>query len=509
MSRATRTQWAWIRAMTLGSVIAMAAGMPVATATAEQAGSKVAVYLTTRNLDTTLAPQPELEFVEASGPTGERIDVDPAVTGQTLTAGFGVAMTETSAYLLRDELPESLREKVVRALFSPTEGIGLSFLRIPIGATDYVVGELATPDDQPPGGADPELRDFSIDRDMQYAIPEIREALTVNPGMTVMANPWTPPAWMKTDDALVTTSGPLGHLKPEYYGAYARYLVKFIQAYRDQGIEINYLGVQNEPTTPLAFVVGIPESYLDPIQQGILIRDHLSPALAAAGLSTSVLTYDDGFQRSEVYIPAVMSVARPQTAGFAYHCYLTDPSSIGIQHRVYPEMTQLVTECSSKLSNVDPQQMMIRALRAGANGIQLWNAVLDQNNGPKMGNGCRGIVGEYAGQDCIAPVTVNTDTHDYTFTSDYWALAHFSKFIRPGAKQIASTSPSSCLTTPVSGSMCGLEGVAFENPDRSRVLVVTANDGADHTFTLAESRRRVTYTLRAGATATLVWQPTS
>ncbi|MFE3755771.1 glycoside hydrolase family 30 beta sandwich domain-containing protein [Nocardia tengchongensis] len=487
----------------------MAAGLQAGAATADQADSTVSVYMSSANLDSTLARGPELAFGGSVASVGERIDVDASVAGQKLTAGFGVAMTESSAYLLRNQLPASVREDVIRALFSPTEGIGLSFLRIPIGASDYVVGDLATPDDQPPGGADPELRDFSIERDLRDTVPAVREALAANPAMTVMANPWTPPAWMKTDDSLVTTTGPFGHLKPEYYDAFARYLVKFVQAYRDQGIDIDYLGVQNEPMTPLALVVGIPESFLDPIQEGILVRDHLSPALAAAGLSTGVLAYDDGFVRSEVYVPAVMSIARAQTAGIAYHCYLTDPASIDIQRRAYPEMTQLVTECSSKLSNVEPQQMMIRSLRAGANGIQLWNAVLDQHNGPKMGNGCRGIIGDFAGQDCIAPVTVNTDTHDYTFTSDYWALAHFSKFIHSGATQIASTSPSACPTTPVSGSRCGLEAVAFENPDHGRVLVVTAHDGAGHTFTLAESGRRATYTLPAGATATLVWQPVS
>ncbi|MEU1210633.1 glycoside hydrolase family 30 beta sandwich domain-containing protein [Nocardia sp. NPDC005825] len=494
------------RALVCSATAMVIAAAQPATAVSEPA-DPVAVYLTTTDLRTTLQRQPDLEFTTGSIPNGERVVVNPAMTGQVLTAGFGVAMTESSAYLLSDHLPKAQREDVIRKLFSPTEGIGLSFLRLPIGASDYVVGELGTPDDQPPGGADPSLRDFSIDRDMKYVIPAARAAVEANPNMTVMANPWTPPAWMKTDDTLVTTTGPLGHLKPEYYPAFAQYLVKFVQAYRDQGIPIDYLGVQNEPMTPLAMVVGIPESYLDPVQQGILIRDHIAPALAQAGLSIGVMAYDDGFQRSEVYIPGVMSQARDQVAGFAYHCYLTDPSSIDIQSRAYPEKAQLVTECSSKLSNVDPQQMMIRSLRAGAQGIQLWNAVLDQNGGPKMGNGCRGLVGPSAGQDCIAPVTVNTDHNDYSFTSDYWALAHFSKFIQLGAKRVDTTTPSACPTTPVSGWQCGLEGVTFDNPDGSRVLVVTANDGTDHTFTLSDSGRKTTYTLPAGATATLVWKP--
>lgn len=136
----------WIRAVTLGSVIAMAAGLQAGAATADQAGSTVSVYMSSANLDSTLVRGPELAFGGSVASVGERIDVDATVTGQTLTAGFGVAMTESSAYLLRNQLPASLREDVIRALFSPSEGIGLSFLRIPIGASDYVVGDLATPE---------------------------------------------------------------------------------------------------------------------------------------------------------------------------------------------------------------------------------------------------------------------------------------------------------------------------------------------------------------------------
>jgi len=468
-------------------------------------GQKVAVYVTSGDLSTTLARQPDLKFGKLSAEIGERISVDPEAKGQVITAGFGVAMTETSAYLLQDKLPASTRDEVMRTLFSPTDGIGLSFLRIPIGATDYVVGSPASLDDQPPGGSDPALSGFSVDRDRRYLIPAIQEALQTNPAIKVMANPWTPPAWMKSDDSLVTKTGPLGHLKPEYYDAYANYLVKYLQAYRDEGIGVQYLGVQNEPLTPLAFVTGIPESFMDPVQQGILIRDHLSTALARAQFSPKVLAYDDGFQRSEAYIPGVMGIAGQQVAGFAYHCYLTDPSSIAVQTRAYPGKEQLVTECSSKLSNVEPQQMMIRSLRAGAGGVQLWNAALDRHGGPKMGNGCRGIVPPFTGQDCIAPITVDSDRGTFSLTSDYWALAHFSRFIRPGARRIASTTPSACLTTPVSGYRCGLEDVAFENPDGSRVLVVTANDGAAHTFTITESGRQVTYTVPDGATVTFAW----
>lgn len=490
-------------------LLAFASVVAPAVTSAAPAG-RVAAFLTTKDLKTTLARQPDLHFDASTSAAGEDIAVDPTQKGQEITAGFGVAMTDTSAKLLHDDLPAVVSHDAMSKLFSRLDGLGLTFLRIPIAGSDYVVGKPYSYDEQPPGGSDPTLKRFSIDHDRAYVLPAIREALALAGGrMTVMANPWTPPAWMKTDDTLVTTTGPLGQLEPQYYGAYANYLVRFLQAYRDAGVKVDYLGVQNEPLTPLLLVAGIPESYLDGPSEGRLIASYVAPALKAAGLKPGILAYDDGYERSEIYIPAVMALAAGEVAGFAYHCYLSDPMSIGIESGLYPGKAQLETECSSKLSDVEPQQMTIRNLRAGAQGIQLWNAALDQRGGPKIGNGCKGITGPYAGIDCIAPLTVNTRTHTFSFTSDYWALAHFSRFIRPGAHRIASTTPSDCRTSPVSGWDCGLEDVAFENPDGSLVLVATANDGKTHTFTVTVDGRRFTTTIPDGGTETFVWNDTA
>ena len=469
------------------------------------AAGRVEAFLTTGDLHATLARQPDLRF--GTGPaTGESIAVDPAQKGQELTAGFGVAMTDTSAELLHDELPAPAAGSAMAKLFSRLHGLGLTFLRIPIAGSDYVLGRPYSYDDMPPGGSDPSLAHFSIDHDRAYILPAIRQALALAGGrMTVMANPWTPPAWMKTDDQLVTTTGPLGQLLPQYYGAYAAYLVRFLEAYRDAGVQVDYLGVQNEPLTPLLLVAGIPESFLDPVAEGRMISSSVAPALNAAGLHPGILAYDDGYERSEAYIPVVMGLAGKDVAGFAYHCYLSDPASIPIEAGLFPGRAQLETECSSKLSEIRPQQMAIRNLREGAQGIQLWNAALDQKGGPKIGNGCKGLIGPSAGVDCIAPLTVNTQTHTFTETSDYWALAHFSRFIRPGARRIASRTPSNCPTTPVSGWDCGLEDVAFENADGSRVLVATANDGKAHAFTVSQGGERFTTTIPDGGTETFVW----
>lgn len=505
MFRSTdESRWRYARCLIATVTVVAALLLPLPTASA--AIRRVAVYLTTANLKSTISRQPDATFRAGTAPgAGAVISVDPSTTYQKLLAGFGVAMTDTSAYELERELPARLREQVMRQLFSQVGGIGLSFLRIPIGGSDYIIGSPYTYDDVPVGHTDPSLSRFSIAHDGGYVIPAIREALALNRSMSVMANPWTPPAWMKTDDKLITNTGPAGQLYPQYYGVYAQYLVRFLKAYQAAGVPVTYLGVQNEPLTPLLFVAGIPESYLSPQDEGTLIHDDVAPALRRAGLTQKILAYDDHFEFDLGYIPPMMALAGSDVAGLAYHCYLSDPSSMSTIHSRYPQQLLLETECSSYLSNIYPSQMAIRVLRNGAQGVQLWNAALDQRYGPKIGNGCKGITGPWKGKDCIAPVIVNTRTHTYSFTSDYWALAQFSKFIRLGARRIASTSPSSCPTSPSGGWDCGLEDVAFRNPDGSQVVVATAHDGHSHTAVVAEGGRSFSYNVPDGATATFVW----
>jgi glucosylceramidase len=491
----------------LPAVVGLVALLGSASASsASGAGGSVGVYLTTKNLDTTLARQANVAFAPGAPGGANDVVVDPSLRYQTLTAGFGVAMTDSSAYLLDRALPPTLRDRAMRLLFSPSDGIGLSFLRVPMAGSDYVVGAPYSYDDMPTGQTDPTLAHFSAAHDTPYVFPMIREALALNPGMTVMANPWSPPAWMKADDKLVSV-GPDGTLLPQYYGAYTSYLVRTLQAYHAAGVPVEYLGVQNEPYTPLLLVSGIPNSYLSGVDEGNLIHNDVAPALERAGLTPKILAYDDGFQRSETFIPPAMATAGPDIAGLAYHCYLSDPSSMTTEHMLFPAEPALETECSSDLSNIEPAQMAIRVLRNWAQGVQLWNAALNQSLGPKIGSGCAGLpgTGPHAGQQCIAPLIVNTAKHTYSLSSDYWALAQFSKFIQLGAQRIDSTTPSSCQTSPAPPSPCGLEDVAFRNPDGSEVLVATTHDGQPHTLSVTENGQSFSYTVPDGGTVTFVW----
>jgi glucosylceramidase len=217
-----------------------------------------------------------------------------------------------------------------------------------------------------------------------------------------------------------------------------------------------------------------------------------------------VIAFDDRYTNSQVWVPQYMAIARKQTQGIAYHCYLSDPSAMQVESKLYPEMLQLETECSSKVSNVYPQQMMIRTLRDGAQGIQLWNAALDPQGGPKIAS-CSGNLPPFAGQPCIGAATVKPDG-TYALTSDFWALAHFSKFIQLGAVRVDSTTPATC-NTPVPGSICGVEDVVYKNPDGGRVMVVTANDGRAHKFNVQVGNQQFSFQIPDGGTLTFVWGP--
>jgi glucosylceramidase len=493
-------KWSLLAAVVLGAV----AVAPAAAAT-ERALGPVAVHVTLKGTGMrTAAP---LHWRSGTGRGGELVRVDAARRFQPLTAGFGVAMTDTSAWVMRKQLPPRLRDRVMRQLFSPRHGIGLSYLRIPMGGSDYIVHRPYTYDDVARGARDPRLRHFSLRHDRAYVFPAIRQALRLNPRMTVMANPWTPPAWMKTDDSLIPTGpGPASSLRAGAYGPYARYLVKVVQGYRREGIPVDQLGVLNEPLNT-KLTQSFPQAYLAAAGEASLIRDHVAPALARARLRPQLLAWDFIYARGDSeegrYVPTVIARAGADVDGLAFHCYLSDARVGSEYHRLYPRKPQFETECSSYLSQLEPAQMTIRVLRSWAQGVQLWNAALDQDFGPKVGQGCQGIVGPHAGQECIAPVIVDTRRHRYRLTADYWALGQFSRFIRLGARRIASTTPSDCGPSP---SECGLEDVAFRNPDGSRVVVATANDGRRHRLRLVEGDRHAVATIPDGAVVTYSWR---
>ena len=357
-------------------------------------------------------------------------------------------------------------------------------LRQPMGASDFAVNGSYSYDDMPAGQTDPDLSAFSIDHDKAYIIPRLREALRINPKLTMMASPWSAPGWMKSSDSMIT-----GSLKREYYDAYARYFVKFLKGYRAAGLPTDYISVQNEPLyEPGDYPgMGVPAS-----ASAEFIGKYLGPTLAKSGLNTQILAYDHNWDviayPEEIYHDAA---AARDVPGTAWHCYGGNVSAQTVSHNNYPHAQAFLTECSGGTWQGSTaaafEQSMALAIGVPRNwgqSVVLWNLALDQRNGPTNG-GC---------QTCRGVVTVNDDG-TVTKEVDYYALGHASKFLRPGAVRVASSVPAGA---PVSN-------VAFENRDGSQVLVAYNGTGTEQHFSVQVGTRHVRETLAAGAAATYRW----
>jgi glucosylceramidase len=442
-------------------------------------------------------------------PTSElTITVDPSRTYQPMD-GFGASITDSSAAVLY-RLDPAARERAMRSLFDPVRGIGVSALRQPIGASDFVDEPHYTYDDVPASRTDFALAHFSIAHDQAQILPLLRRAKALNPRLTVIATPWSPPAWMKTNDSLIG-----GRLKddPRIYAAYARYFVKFAQAYRAAGVPVDYLTVQNEPQnrTPNAY----PGMDL-PVAQEVKLIEAVGPALRAAGLRTRILAYDHNWATHPGDIATTPPGEDPETdypyevlnspaakwvAGTAYHCYFGDPSAQTALHDAHPDKGIWFTECSGSHGPTDPPEKFFRdTLTFHARNITIgttrnwaktaitWNIALDATGGPHNG-GC---------DTCTGLLTLQADGTVST-NAEYYTIGHLSKFVKPGAVRIASTSFG---TTGWNGQIMD---VAFRNPDGSTALVVHNENDDPRTFAVAVGERSFDYTLPGGALATFTW----
>ncbi|WP_223165861.1 glycoside hydrolase family 30 protein [Lentzea indica] len=224
------------------AIVALVLGLTAVPSAEASSAPQVRVWVTTPDRAELMHERPRVTFGTAPS-TQPTIVVDPG-RGYQSVDGFGASITDSSAEVLTGLSP-AVRADTMRKLFDPVRGIGVSFLRQPVGSSDFTAAqEHYTYDDVPAGQTDFPLRHFSVQHDEAKILPLLREAKRLNPRLKVMATPWSPPAWMKTGNSLVG-----GQLKddPKIYDAYARYLVKFVQAYTAAGVPIDFLSVQNEP----------------------------------------------------------------------------------------------------------------------------------------------------------------------------------------------------------------------------------------------------------------------
>lgn len=397
---------------------------------------------------------------------------------QTL-AGFGASVTDSSAWLIQRRLSARQRDDLLQDLFGRDPGIGLSATRLTIGASDFSLAHYAY------SGSEERMRvDLSAAR--VDVVPTARSALRINPDLTIIASPWSAPAWMKSSQSLIT-----GSLLPERYDDFARYLRDYVTGMRALGVRISAITVQNEPHFEPA---DYPGMRMTPAQRATFIGRHLGPLLEQEGLNVDILEWDHNWNEPESPLATLSDpVAARYIEGVAWHCYGGDVSAQSRVREAFPEKSVWMTECSGGGWDADwgsslawlTRTLIIGATRNWARGVVLWNLALDENNGPHLGGcgNCRGVV------------TIDSNTGAVTRNVEYYVLAHASRFVRPGAQRIDSDTD-----------VQGLESVAFRNADDGSIALIVLNGGAGaQAFSVEVADAMFDATLPAGAVATFTW----
>jgi glucosylceramidase len=478
--------------LALAGALATAGLTGVAAGTAQAANEQVNITLTTtddaggRHVTRGLQQQTPISFQSGTGGSGNNITVNENTKYQKFT-GAGASFTDTAAYLMNSSgaLSGSARTDLMNKLFSPGSGIGISFLRNPMGASDLARNSY-TYDDVPAGQTDPGLAKFSLAHDQADVIPLTRQAKQLNPALTVMASPWTAPPWMKDNGNYVQ-----GWLQSQYYAAYAQYFVKYIQGYQAAGVPIDYVSEQNEPTVGGDY----PGMNWNGSGLAFFAKNNLLPALQGAGLKTKVLALDwnpDSYQSFAA--PSVGDAAirnHPNFGGIAYHGYTGHLDVQTTVHNQYPDVPAFDTEHSGGTWIADQQNEdmnnLVDYFRNWGQSWVKWSLAVDQKMGPNNG-GCA---------TCTGLVTVHDDgSGQVDYTVEYYTMGQVTKFVKPGASRIDSSA---------SGA---IPNVAFENTDGSKALVAYNGSASAQQVRVNWGGENFSYSIPGKTSATFTWSGT-
>ena len=478
------------------AVITVAAAL-AASQPAVAAGETVTVHLTTtsdsggRVVTRGLQQQPSIAFGSTGGSATHTITVNEGTTYQQFEGG-GASITDTTAHLLRGgPVSAATRDAVMRRLFHPVDGIGLSFVRNPIGASD-----LSRPGNVSLDDTCCDLNDWGTNGYDTNVRLLTQQAKQLNPQLRVKGVPWSAPGWMKDNGRM----DQMGWLKWEYAPMYAQYFVKYVQSYQAAGIPIDYVSVQNEPnccqaSNPTA--MNYPGMSWNPAGLVEFTKNHLYPAFRAAGITTKVLVHDWNYGDYANFGSGVLNDAGvrndPLFGGIAWHGYFGDPA-VGTQVRnQYPNVKQFSTEHSGGtwISNQHNEDMadIVNYARNWSSSLVKWSLGLNQNMGPHNGGcgTCTGLITVQEGGSRAGQV-------DYTV--EYYTTGHLTKFVKPGAHRIDSTANGT------------VQNVAYRNPDGSKALIAHNGGTSAQSIRVNWGNQSFTYTLPARTSATFTWQGT-
>ena len=409
--------------------------------------------ITAKNSDHRLTESESLQFEEYNQPDEHfpTIMLDPDKKYQTIE-GFGGAITDAAAETFF-KLPKNKQEEILQSYFDREKGIGYSLCRTQINSCDFSSESYAYSEVE----GDIKLEHFSVKPDQKFRIPLIKAAIAISGGnLKILASPWSPPAWMKTNNNMLQG----GKLKPEYHQTWANYFVKFIEAYRNEGLSIWGITVQNEPMAVQTWESCIYTAE----EERDFVKKFLGPALEKAYMKDiKVIIWDHN--RGIMYQRAKIVYDDPEASkyiwGTGFHWYTGDHyDNVKLHQEAFPDKKTLFTEgCVFPFDYTQLNEWhwgeqygkaIIRDLNNSATGWIDWNILLDETGGPNH-------VSNY----CYAPVIGNTKTGEVVYMNSFYYLGHFSKFIRPGAKRIICSSNSDELLA-----------TAMLNQDGSIALVV-------------------------------------
>ncbi|MEO3855747.1 ricin-type beta-trefoil lectin domain protein [Acrocarpospora sp. B8E8] len=487
------------RAVTLGVVLASAVWVagPVIASPAYAANEQVNIWLTTtsdaggRNVTRGLQQQSPITFGPAGGSANHTITVNEGTTYQQFE-GAGASITDTTAYLLRGgPVSAATRDAAMRKLFHPVDGIGLGFVRNPIGASD-----LSRPGNVSLDDTCCNLNDFGANGYDTNVRLLTQQAKSLNPALRVKGVPWSAPGWMKDNGRM----DQMGWLQFSYYPMYAQYFVKYIQSYQAAGIPVDYISVQNEPNCCQAAnppAMNYPGMSWNSSGLAEFTKNHIYPAFRAAGITTKVLIHDWNYGDWATMGSGVLNDAAvrndPLFGGVAWHGYFGDPA-VGTQvHNQFPAVKQFSTEHSGgnwigNQHNEDLNDIVTYA-RNWSGSLVKWSLALNQFQGPHNGgcDVCTGLITVQEGGARAGQI-------DYTI--EYYTTGHLSKFVKPGAFRIDSTNNTT------------IQNVAWRNPDGSKALIAHNGGTSAQSVRVNWGNQSFVYNLPARTTATFTWSGT-
>lgn len=407
------------------------------------------------------------------------IEVDSASRFQTVD-GFGYTLTGGSATLI-NQMDSPSKSSLLTELFgNSSDAIGISYLRISIGASDLSASVFSY-DDMPAGQTDPTLANFSLSLDTVDLIPVLKQILTINPQIKIMGSPWSAPVWMKNNGSSIG-----GNLQSQYYSVYAQYFVKYIQAMAAKGIRIDAITPQNEPQHG----GNNPSMVMSATEQADFIKNHLGPAFQAAGISTKIIVWDHNCDNPNYPISVLNdAAAKPFIDGSAFHLYAGEIGVLSGVKAAHPDKNLYFTEqWTGANGSFDGdlkwhlKNVIIGSMRNWSKIALEWNLASDPSYGPHTPGGCT---------ECKGAITINASV--VSRNVGYYIIAHASKFVPAGSVRIAST-------TGVS-----LHSVAFVRPDGKKVLIVLNDSGSSTSFNIKYKEKWAITSLTGATVGTYVW----